>query len=285
MGFRFRKSKNYGPLRINFSKSGVGYSFGGKGFRYTKMANGRTRKTYSIPGSGISYVEESSSKTNTQNIKNNLNTSKNNAIRQKNDASVFRFLKKFLKWFFIILVALIIIAACTAEDPIAVESIAINGESIINMDVNQETELTYTLSPDDANSDIDVNTSSSDITAECSDGKLTINTSSVEGTYLISLQSDEIKSNEITINVVDSVKKAEEERKQAELAEQQRQEELRQQQLEEQASEEQSEEYVYIPSSGSKYHSNSSCSNMQNPSKVTKSEAEAQGYEPCKKCY
>ena len=58
MGFRFRKSKNFGPFRINFSKSGVGYSFGVKGYRVTKTANGRIRQTASIPGTGISYVTE-----------------------------------------------------------------------------------------------------------------------------------------------------------------------------------------------------------------------------------
>ncbi|MBQ7329729.1 MAG: MBL fold metallo-hydrolase [Oscillospiraceae bacterium] len=42
---------------------------------------------------------------------------------------------------------------------------------------------------------------------------------------------------------------------------------------------------VWIPKTGSKYHSSSSCSNMKNPSKVTKSEAINLGYEPCKKCY
>ena len=42
---------------------------------------------------------------------------------------------------------------------------------------------------------------------------------------------------------------------------------------------------VWIPKSGSKYHSNPGCSNMKNPSQVTKQEAENQGYEPCKKCY
>lgn len=61
MGFRFRKSVNFGPLRVNFSKSGVGYSVGGKGFRVTKKANGGTRMTASIPGTGISYVEDFSS--------------------------------------------------------------------------------------------------------------------------------------------------------------------------------------------------------------------------------
>ena len=60
MGFRFRKSLNFGPFRINFSKSGIGYSFGGKGFRVTKTATGKTRTTASIPGTGISYVQETS---------------------------------------------------------------------------------------------------------------------------------------------------------------------------------------------------------------------------------
>ena len=42
---------------------------------------------------------------------------------------------------------------------------------------------------------------------------------------------------------------------------------------------------VWIPQSGSKYHSHSGCSDMKNPSQVTQSEAESMGYEPCKKCY
>lgn len=59
MGFRFRKSFGAGPFRINLSKSGIGYSVGGKGFRYTKKAGGGTRTTVSIPGTGISYVQDS----------------------------------------------------------------------------------------------------------------------------------------------------------------------------------------------------------------------------------
>lgn len=59
LGFRFRKSVNLGGgFRINLSKSGVGYSWGVKGYRITKTAHGKTRKTYSIPGTGISYSEQ-----------------------------------------------------------------------------------------------------------------------------------------------------------------------------------------------------------------------------------
>lgn len=42
---------------------------------------------------------------------------------------------------------------------------------------------------------------------------------------------------------------------------------------------------VWIPQSGKKYHSNPKCSNMKNPSQVTKASAESSGYTPCKKCY
>ena len=44
-------------------------------------------------------------------------------------------------------------------------------------------------------------------------------------------------------------------------------------------------EMVWIPKTGSKYHSNSGCSNMKNPSHVSKQVAIQRGYEPCKKCY
>lgn len=60
MGFRFRKSINLGGgFRINLSKSGVGYSWGTKGVRFTKKASGGSRSTYSIPGTGISHVSDS----------------------------------------------------------------------------------------------------------------------------------------------------------------------------------------------------------------------------------
>lgn len=62
MGLRFRKSIKMGPGRINLSKTGVGFSVGNKYGRVTKTANGRTRTTISAPGTGLSYVDESSGK-------------------------------------------------------------------------------------------------------------------------------------------------------------------------------------------------------------------------------
>ena len=67
MGFRFRKSIDiFGLFRINFSRSGIGFSYGVPGYRVTKMANGRTRKTVSIPGTGVSHVSESGKAKKTQ---------------------------------------------------------------------------------------------------------------------------------------------------------------------------------------------------------------------------
>jgi len=41
MGFYYRKSVNLGPFRVNLSKSGVGYSVGGRGFRVGTTARGK----------------------------------------------------------------------------------------------------------------------------------------------------------------------------------------------------------------------------------------------------
>lgn len=65
MGWRLRKSINLGfGFRINLSKSGIGYSWGFPGYRTTKLANGGTRQTYSIPGTGVSYVEQQGGRKN-----------------------------------------------------------------------------------------------------------------------------------------------------------------------------------------------------------------------------
>ena len=53
MAWRFRKNLKLGPVRVNPSKSGVGYSVGGRGFRDGKDAKGRSYTAASIPGTGL----------------------------------------------------------------------------------------------------------------------------------------------------------------------------------------------------------------------------------------
>ena len=63
MGFRFRKSFSLGKgLKATASKSGVSFSWGFPGFRITRTSKGKIRKTFSIPGTGISYVSEGKDK-------------------------------------------------------------------------------------------------------------------------------------------------------------------------------------------------------------------------------
>ncbi|MBC1366331.1 DUF4236 domain-containing protein [Listeria innocua] len=74
MGIRLRKSINLGGgFRVNVSKSGIGYSWGVKGARVTKKANGNTRTTFSIPGTGISYVDETKRNRENENSDRRIN--------------------------------------------------------------------------------------------------------------------------------------------------------------------------------------------------------------------
>jgi hypothetical protein len=53
MGWSFRRSIRLGLLRLNLSKSGIGYSVGVRGIRYGKDAKGKTYRTLNLPGTGI----------------------------------------------------------------------------------------------------------------------------------------------------------------------------------------------------------------------------------------
>lgn len=56
MGFNFRKSIKMGPARINLSKSGVGYSIGAGGLRYTKSPKKKKKKEKITFSSAIGYL-------------------------------------------------------------------------------------------------------------------------------------------------------------------------------------------------------------------------------------
>lgn len=87
MGWRYRKSVNLGKhFRLNFSKSGIGWSTGVKGFRYTKKANGGTRTTNTISGTGISYTKDHPDKNKrTNNVKSDNNNVSVNPKKPRNN--------------------------------------------------------------------------------------------------------------------------------------------------------------------------------------------------------
>jgi hypothetical protein len=55
MGFIYRKSFNRGLFRVNLSKSGVGYSVGGRGFRVGITSRGRKSASLCKPPSAIHH--------------------------------------------------------------------------------------------------------------------------------------------------------------------------------------------------------------------------------------
>lgn len=326
MGIRFRKSIGSGPFRVNLSKSGIGYSIGTKGFRHTKTANGRTRNTYSIPGTGISYVDEKSSK---RSKKSKVNDFDDNNLNQDNN---FNNDKKPKKKHKILKIAIIAFFAYGFIGAFLfgflglgghnIDSISLNKDSI-TMDINDTKNVSIITDPEDTSTssleikDVD------NISASIDDHNIKVKSGSEEGTYKLKIYNDDVNAI-LTVKVVDKEaqkqKKIEEQKAQEEAqkqAELQAQEEARKQaearaeaqrQAEAQAAAEaeaqrqaatqassQSEESssyteatageVYIPQSGSKYHSNPNCSNMNNPTAVSLSEAQSRGYQPCKKCY
>lgn len=86
MGLHYRKSiKLGGGFRVNISSSGVGYSWGIPGYRVTRTASGRTRHTYSIPGTGIRYTEEHNQNSNSQSLSPNQQNQSNNSYSNVHD--------------------------------------------------------------------------------------------------------------------------------------------------------------------------------------------------------
>lgn len=105
MGFRYRKSvKLPFGFRVNFSRKGIGYSWGVKGYRKTVTADGKLRTTYSIPGTGVSYVEEEKLRRNSE---NNIRSQSDVDLYTNNhreDLERFRPKKKFQKRNIVILI-------------------------------------------------------------------------------------------------------------------------------------------------------------------------------------
>lgn len=188
--------------------------------------------------------------------------------------------------------------------PTYIEAISVNSDKSIVMDVNSSKKISYSIDPEDADSD-ELKIVSSDsgiVSSNLKDHSFTINTKSKTGTATIYLKDDnaDVTSKKIKVKVEDkkaiaeAKKKAEEEKKkkaeeakkkeQARIAaEKEKAEEA--QQTTEQTTTTEKEEMVWVSNTGSKYHSNPNCSNMRNPVKETLSDAKSRGLSPCSKCY
>lgn len=310
MGMRFRKSFGSGPFKVSLSKSGIGYSVGTKGFRHTKTANGRTRNTYSIPGTGISYVDEKSNKRSKKSKVNDFDDSNLNQANNFNNDKKPKKKHKILKIAIIAFFAYGFIGAFLfgflGLGGHNIDSISLNKDSI-TMDINDTKNVSIITDPEDASTssleikDVD------NISASIDDHNIKVKSGSEEGNYKLKIYNDNVNTI-LTVKVVDKEaqkqKKIEEQKAQEEAqrqAELQAQEEARKEaevqaaaeaQRQAAAQSESSSSYteatagqVYIPQNGSKYHSNPNCSNMHNATAISLEEAKSRGYTPCKKCY
>ena len=57
MAWRWRKTKNFGPVRTTVSKNGFGTSFGVLGFRFGVSPDGRKYWSFGIPETGLYYIK------------------------------------------------------------------------------------------------------------------------------------------------------------------------------------------------------------------------------------
>lgn len=252
MGFRFRKSLNFGPFRINFSKSGIGCSFGGNGFRVTKTADGRTRSTASIPGTGISYVKEQSSKKKSSGGK-----------RGPGPKAVG------------IVAAVVLIAgvgSCTAGDGDK-EPVSSGPASSVSSSVDASSPYASASTPVEDVTEIPDSSATQDIQEEPSPAQ--------------SAPAEETKP-----ETQETKPDAQPEAPAADPAPVQQEtpapdpapaDPAPAQETEPDSGDQ--ETMVWIPQSGSKYHSDPGCSNMESPTQVTLSQAQANGYTACKRCY
>lgn len=201
--------------------------------------------------------------------------------------------------FVYIIIPLIILFCIMGMQPPSIETLDIN-ENAQTFDVNQEKTLSYSFTPEDADT--------SNLTAEVSntnlakvniseDGKLILTTLDEEGEFDVVLYDGETSSNSVTFTIVDSVKeaeriaaekKAEEERIAAEKAEQERiasekAAQAQQQSQQTQQSQSGNGKTVYVTPTGKRYHYDSSCG-RGTYSPTTLDNAISMGLTPCQKC-
>lgn len=198
--------------------------------------------------------------------------------------------------------------AALFSDPL-VSSITLNSKDIV-MDINSSEKLNFKFAPDDGTSeDMEVVVSkdkilSTDDKISTSKNSFTIHSGKKTGTVTLYIKDNrgDVSSNKIKVKVEDKAaikkakeeakRKAEEEKKKEEAAKKKAEAEAAKKKAEEEAKRkaavaatESQEEMVWVPNTGSKYHSNPNCSNMDNPREEPISEAKSEGFTPCKKCY
>ncbi len=228
--------------------------------------------------------------------------------------------KKIFKYSFIVILLSLILVSCFSSS-LSLEEIQLSCNTELTYDINEKIPVTIKTTPDDY--EIPESALKSNGGKLYYDKYSNIIFESTKpGTYKIFVELDDIKSNQVTIKIEDKntiKKKEEKKKKQQKLNEESKKENLEQienlnnetvetqnidlnKQQYNQENSNNSNQYtqsnnhhdstpiegeVWVSATGSKYHSIPDCGNM-NPNKankITLSEAQSRGLEPCKKCH
>ncbi len=319
MGLRFRKSIKIAPgVKLNLNKKSTSVTVGAKGKHYTVNSNGKTTKTVGIPGTGLSYSITSDS-SNQKASKKSKSTAESNNTKPKKKNGCAGCLTSFLVVFGILFILFMIIPSGdkkeNAKNPLGFD---VDFNSSYRNDVTGKWRLAkiaenktveeyaldyyrnYFESDDEIHIIINFTLNTTNRILVC--GNL-LDVATME--YVDKEEHDAkiacsgmLLSKYLIDTDTGEIEKIQPQATEEPISENTETEDSNIDETDENISEINPEaeptaitqpgntiQMVWLPESGTKYHNNDSCSDMNNPRQVTLDEAVNAGYEPCKKCY
>lgn len=288
MGLRFRKSFKIAPgVRLNLNKKSVGVSIGGKGARYSISSSGRRTASVSVPGTGISYSKTKTKKKSakstpkkhtakavdrhyeetTATAENNLDETVKSASPSGNDGK-----SNWWKWAVAVVAICCLIGACFGNDQSTTSeetSAAIETESIT--ETPSVIEESSVPADTETATETEIESTAESVSEEEIESEVESVSSAAEPAETISPTPSQPEAVESPAAVPAETQAAVAPAASAVPDPVQNE----------------TSTMVWIPSTGSKYHSINNCGNM-NPEKATQislDEAISQGIPPCSKCW
>lgn len=260
MGWRFRKSFKILPgVKLNINKKSVGITFGGKGAHYTVNSKGKRTASIGIPGTGLYYTESQTKKPKASPASHTSNYGKYHYVepsppnKKKNSGC-----GTALIFFICCAIFVGVVSGFGRKDPVdnvAETSAVASVESTEDETESVEKRIMYTTA--DLNVRSGPGTSYEVISTLSKGTEITVIAENNGWAEIEYSQSPAY----VSLSYIDSEQPTEE------------------------TTEADQGPMVWVSYSGSKYHSNPSCSGMKGPTKMTLKQAQNMGKTPCSKCY
>lgn len=250
MGWRFRKSIKILPgVKLNFNKKSVGITFGGKGAHYTINSKGKRTASIGIPGTGLYYTESSRSSKKGSSPAPSMQS---NNFQSKKPRALGCLIPTLI---FIILVSLS--GAMLSEN-----------SSSSDMDANYETSSAPETETETQSVETMYTTAS-------------LNVRSGPGTEYDIITTLDVGEAVAVIQVLDNWAELEFSPSPAYVSLNY----LSSEPYVPETTQESKGPMVWISRTGTKYHSNPSCSGMKGTTQIPLEDAQSRGRTPCSKCY